>query len=738
MSLGPWPCKNSSFIKRNDAGMVTLTQKNEYESESVKDEDQELLEEAKENFEKCLEYYNPEYTRGREDLNFLMGDQWDETIRSKRVAEGRPCLTENRLLVFAHQVVNDIRQSRPAIQVQPVDNNSDVETAKVLKGIIRNIEVQSGADNVYDTSAWNSVSTGYGWIRVLTEYADDESFDKEIKVVRVPDFASVMLDPNSQELDGSDAEYGFVSVDIDEEKFEEMYPDIEKMDTKSKTFTDNGWCTEGKVRVVEYFYKEYEEKTLVKLADGTVLNKDDMPEGAEVVDERVVPIPKVKWCKFVGNAVLEKTEWEGKYIPIVPVYGEEVWQDGVRKVYSLVSQAKDPQKRYNYWLTAGTEIVALQPKSPYVGLVGQFKSTGSKWAKANNETFAYLEFDPVKMPDGSLYVNAPQRQSPPMGSPAMFQEMMAAADGIKSTLGIYDASLGAAGNETSGKAIIARQAQGNNATFHFVDNLQTSIRQVGRILVDLIPKIYSGQRIVRIIGEDESKNMVAINQAAVKKQNGDYLPLSGPQPMDAFFDLNNGKYDVVASVGPSYASKRIETANILQSVMQAAPDTFQLFGDIFFKNLDIAEADLMVERLRKANPMLRDEANPQEAQLQQAGQMIQGMQQQLAEMDAALKQKREKDSAETQAEIAKMQAETEKLRAEATKIQTEVAATMSQMGGVTPQQLEEIVRTIAALEATTQDTAEAVSQILSYAENQATGQPEQMPVSMTEGIPPNV
>lgn len=708
------------------------------ESEVEKDTDQELLEEARERFEKCLEFYNPEYTRGREDLDFLMGDQWEEDIRSKRYSEGRPCLTENRLLVFAHQVVNDIRQSRPAIQVQPVDNKADVETAKVLKGIIRNIEVQSGADNVYDTAAWNSISTGYGWIRVITEYAGDDTFDKEIKLLRVPDFSMCMLDANSQELDGSDAEYGFVSIDIDEELFEEMYPDVEKMDAKSK-LGKSGWCTEDKVRVVEYFYKEYEHKTIVKLADGSVVNKEDAPEGSKIIDEREISVPSVKWCKFVGNAILEKTDWEGKYIPLIPVYGEEVWQSGVRKVYSLVSQAKDPQKRYNYWLTAGTEIVALQPKSPHIGLVGQFKSMGSKWAKANNETFSYLEYDPVKMPDGSLFVNPPSRQSPPMGSPAMFQEMMAAADGIKSTLGIYDASLGAAGNETSGKAIIARQAQGNNATFHYVDNLQTSIRQVGRVLHDLIQKLMNGPQIVRIVGEDDGKSMVAVNQAAVKDGKGNFVPLNGPVPADAFFDLKAGKYDIVASVGPSYASKRIETANMLQSIIQAAPETFQIFGDIFLKNLDIAESDIMVERLRKMNPAMNDEANPERAQLAQAGQMIQAMQEQLAQMDAALKQKREKDSAEVAAEVQKMQAETEKLQAETVKIQTEVSAAMAQMGGVTPAHLEEIVRTIAALEATTADTAEAVSHILSYAEmNQGTGQPEQMPEQMTQGTPPNV
>lgn len=706
-------------------------------SKKQMEEDAELLEEAKERFQSCLEYYNPEYERGRDDVSFLLGDQWDEDIKSKRFAEGRPCLSENRLLVFAHQVVNDIRQSRPAIQVQPVDNGADPETAKILKGIIRNIEVQSGADNVYDTSVWNSVSAGYGWLRVLTQYAEGKTFDKEIKLVRVPDFSSVMIDPNHMELDGSDAEYGFVYVDIDGEKFEAEYPDAEKMDYKNGDFGKNGWCTEDKVRVVEYFYRTYEESEIHLLEDGSIV--EELPEGVKPVQSRKISTPIVKWCKFVGNAVLEKTDWEGQYIPLVPVYGEEVWQDGVRKSYSLVTQAKDPQRRYNYWLTASTEIIALQPKSPYIGLTGQFKSTGAKWARANNETYAYLEYDPVKMPDGSYMVNPPQRQPAPMGSPAMFQEMMAAADGIKATLGIFDASLGARGNETSGKAILARQAEGDNATFHFIDNLQTSIRHVGRILVDLIPKIYSGPRIVRIIGDDGTKSQAAINQAAMKTSEGDFMPIQPGMPTDAFFDLGVGKYDVVASVGPSYATKRQETANTLQAIIQAAPETFNLFGDIFFKNLDIAEADVMAERMRKANPLMRDEDDPQGAQLQQAGQLIQGMQQQLAQMDAALKQKREKDTAEVAAEIQKQQAETDKIKAETAKVQAEVAAMMGQMGPVTPEQLQEIVRTIAMLEATTRDTAQAVDAILSFAEsNQATGQPEPMTMPTDQGNVTNV
>lgn len=684
-------------------------------------QDQDLLDKAKKHFRVCEDFYNDEYKRGQEDVDFLLGDQWDESIKAKRQKEFRPCLTENRVLPFAHQVINDIRQSRPAINIIPVDNQSDVETAKIMRGMIRNIEAQSSADNVYDTAAWNGLSAGYGWIRVNTKYVDETSFDQELEIIRIPDFSSVMIDPNTKNMDGSDAEYGFVYEDMTREAFKEQYPDANQMPFDEYDGKDN-WCMENTVRVCEFFYKSYETKTIYLLESGETV--ETLPKGQKAVSERMVRIPSVKWCKLTGAEIIDKTDWPGKYIPLVPCYGEEVWQDGRRKCFSLIHQAKDPQRRFNYWLTASTELIALQPKAPFIGITGQFATDGNKWAKANNETYAYLQYDPVELPDGSFAAVAPQRQMPPTGSPAMFQEMMAAADGIKSSIGMFNASLGQTGNETSGKAILARQAEGDNATFHFVDNLQSAIRQVGRILVDVIPKIYSGPRIVRIIGEDDSKMSVPINQAAVKAQGGNMLPVQPGQVPDAFYDLNVGRYDVVATVGASYATKRQETANMLQAILQADPTTFPILGDIFFKNLDIAESDIIVERLKKLNPAMNDDEDPQAAQLQQAGQMIEAMQMQLAQMDQALNAKREKDQAEVNAELQKTQAEIAKIEAETVKIQAEVAAAMAQTGGITPEAMQEIVATIAALEEQSNDTADAVDILLQAAEG---AQPQPIP-----------
>lgn len=700
----------------------------------------DLLEEAKERFDDALAYYSDEYQRGQDDIRFAMlGEQWPEEIKAERQLGSRPCLTENRVHTSILQVVNSIRQSRPAIQVNPIDSGSDIETARIIKGIVRNIETNSGADNVYDTAALNAVASGYGWIRIETDYADNEGFDQEVKIKRVPDFTSVMLDPNSKELDGSDAEYGFAYTSIEHEEFERLYPDAQEIDFKSNG--KDGWANEKTCRLVEYFYKEYETRTIVMTADGAVMDKKDAGD-TPTVGEREIRIPSVKWCLLSANEVLDKRDVIGQFIPLVPVYGEEVFDQGRSRFYSLVTHAKDPQRRYNYWLTASTELIALQPRTPFVGAAGQFKSSAGKWQTANTASHAYLEYDVVKTPSGQEITTPPQRQMPPTGSPAMFQEMMAAADGVKATLGIFDASLGANGNEKSGKAILARQTQSDNSTFHFVDNLQTSIRHVGRILVDLIPKIYHGARVVRIIGEDGSKSLVPLAQPVIKAKGGNYQPAPVGQPQEAYFDLGVGKYDVVATVGQSYISQRRETAEMMQGLIQAIPEAANILGDIFIKNLDIPEADLIIERMKRVNPLLNDEKDPAAQKLEQAGQALQAMQQQMAQMEAALQAKREKDTAETQAEIAKTSVEIEKIRAdiqktevETAKMVAEVQAARVQSVGITPDQIAEVIQTVARLEAEIQDTADAVDILISDEEQKrATLPPEPQEQMQTETL----
>ena len=626
---------------------------------------QDILTTALERFQECDDYFKDEYIRGEDDILFAIGNQWPEQIKQQRQRDNRPCLTENRLMTFVHQVINDIRQTRPAINVTPVDDDADIRTAEVFKGIIRNIENQSGADNVYDTAANSAIMSGYGWIRILTEY-DEGTFDQKIKLERVLDPFSVYLDPNAKELDGSDAEFAFVFIDMPLAKFKKEYPKLDPKDFEKK-LERNGWMSNDTIRIAEYFWKEKKPYTLVKTVQGNMPYNDAVALGLDILEQREDYKCVIRWAKMTGADVLEESEWVGKYIPIVPVYGEEAWVEGRRKMYSLVHQAKDSQRMLNYWKTASTEIVALQPKAPWVAAEGQLEGYENKWASSNIQNHSVLTYRPVSF-EGQL-LPAPQRQAPPMGSQIMVQEVMLAADSIKATLGIYDASLGARGNETSGRAILARQSEGDNATFHFVDNLATSIRQVGRILLDLIPRIYTGPQVLRILGEDNEPAIAAVNQPAVRDGKG-YKPdaLRG----DIRISLDAGEYDVNVTVGPSYGSKRQEAAVALTEIAKADPRLLEVAGDIFFKMQDFPMANEIADRLKKLLPPILQDQNDQDAQMRlaQAEQAIQMSAQQIEQLQIALQEAQAKAQS-NEAKVLEVQIKAEQLNLERKKIELE-------------------------------------------------------------------
>ena len=580
-------------------------------------------------YEACLSFWDEIYERGGEDVDFVLGNQWDD--ESKAVRKGRPCLTENRMMPFVNQVLNQIRQAKPSIIPKPVDERADIDTAEILRGVIRNIETTSDADTVYDTASRNSVMGSVGWIKICTQYAGYNTFDQDIRLERIQNFKSVMLDPNHTRQDGSDAEYGFVINDVDKEVFKAKYPDA-----VCNGFNLAGWEGEDTLRVAEYFYKVHEEKTLVEF-EYTTLNgparsirlKDEVPEGAVIIQERKTKICKIKYAKVTATEIVEEGSFAGEYIPLVPVYGFEAFTEGKRTFFSLINQAKDPQRMLNYWNSARAEIVALQPKAPFVGAVGQFRSYSDVWASANTSNVPFIEYDAVTTPEG-VPLPAPTRQAPPVSSPTLMQESAMAADSIKAALGMYDASLGAQTADISGKAIISRQMQGDNATFHFIDNLSVAIRHVGRILIGLIPIIYTGQRIIRILGEDGKDSMVPLNQPVVKVGN-EYKPVG--QVADAqvsrMVSFDAGKYDVVVEVGASYATKRQELANAIVEIARINPEIMNVAGDLFMKSLDVPYAEDIAKRIRSTmNPaLLGDDLEAQ--RLQQLTAAVQELQNKL-------------------------------------------------------------------------------------------------------------
>lgn len=584
-------------------------------------------------FKDSLERESDNRNNAAEDIRFAkLSEQWPEEIKTARDAEGRPCLTINRCPSFIRQVVNDSRINSPQIKVKPVDDNADPETAEILSGLIRNIEYTSQADVAYDTALDSAASCGMGFFKIVTDYCDEESFQQDIFIRRITNPLSVVFDSYGESLDGSDWMHCTEVEWMKKDAFHRKYGKKAEAMSFAGEAIDNIHGTEDSelIRVGSFWYVDEQDEKILMLSDGSVIREDEFtkphPElgipikdvaaemGLTVARERRRKKRTVK--QYVcGSEIIETNDWAGKYLPIIPVFGEEVFVDGKRHLKSLIRDAKDPQRMYNYWRTAATELVALAPKTPFIGPAGAFDTDADKWASANVKSHPFIEYD------GGI---APQRQ-PFVGVPAgVIQEALNASDDMKAIIGLYDASLGARSNETSGKAINARKQEGDVSTFHFIDNLAKSIAHCGRVLVDLIPKTYDTERVVRIIGIDGETQNVPL------KQSTEW------QGVERIFDLTVGKYDVAVDTGPSFTTQREETAQQMIELLRSYPAAAPIIGDLLAKNLNWPDADEIAKRLKAMLPpqiqSMENNGLPPEAmqqinalkqQMQQMGQQMQ-------------------------------------------------------------------------------------------------------------------
>jgi len=622
-----------------------------------------------------------------DDLRFYAGspdNQWQwpaDVLQTRGAVQGqtinaRPCLTINKLPQHVKQITNEQRMNRPGIKVIPVDDKADVDMADVYNGVIRHIEYISDADVAYDTACENQVSFGEGYIRILTEYCDEDTFDQEIKVGRIRNSFGVYMDPLIQDPTGADARWCFITEDIPKDEYERTYPDAAPINTlMSLGVGDQSisqWINENTVRIAEYFYIEY-EKAKLNLYPGNVTAFDGTPEDKQLrlmfgkpLRSRQSDRKRVKWCKINGYEILEERDWAGSFIPVVRVVGNEFEVDGRVYVSGLVRNAKDAQRMYNYWVSQEAEMLALAPKAPFIGYGGQFEGYENQWKTANTQNWSYLEVNPDVTDGQGAVLPLPQRAQPPMASSGLLQAKAGASEDIKSATGQYNASLGMTSNERSGKAILARQREGDVGTYHYVDNLARAIRHVGRQLVDLIPKIYDTQRIARIIGEDGEPSTVKMNpmqEEPVKK----IMDQSGVV-IEKIYNPSVGKYDVRVITGPGYATKRQEALESMAQLLQGNPQLWQVAGDLFVKNMDWPGAQDLAKRFQKTlDPkVLADEDNPAlvaaNQQMEAMGAEMQNMFNMLQNVQQSMEaqEQRRKDY---EAEIKAYQAETQRISA---------------------------------------------------------------------------
>jgi hypothetical protein len=675
-----------------------------------------------------------------DDLRFMAGSpdnqwQWPADVLSTRgsvqgqTINARPCLTINKLPQHVRQVTNEQRQNRPSGKVIPADDKADIAVAEIFDGMVRHIEYMSDADVAYDTACENQVTYGEGYIRVLTEYCDENSFDQDLRIGRIRNSFSVYMDPMAQDPTGADAGYVFITEDIYKTDYERMFPDGAPISSILASGVGDQnlsqWIADDTIRIAEYFYYKVKNQTLnlypgnMSHFDGSREDKDMKAMGLKPIRSRIVERRQVMWMKTNGYEVLEEREWAGKYIPVVRVIGNEFEVDGQIYISGLVRNAKDAQRMYNYWTSQEAEMLALAPKAPFIGYGGQFEGYEMQWKTANTTNWPYLEVNPDVTDGMGAVLPLPQRAPPPLPQTGLIQAKMGASDDIKSTTGQYDSSLGATSNERSGRAILARERQGDTGTYHYVDNLARAIRHITRQLVDMIPKIYDTERIARIVGLDGEVDMVKINpeQPEPVKEIRD---VETGIVIEKIYNPSVGKYDVIVTTGPSYMTKRQESMDAMSQILQGNPQLWAVAGDLFVKNMDWPGAQELAARLAKTiDPKLLEDGDKDPA-LQAAEQQMQAMGAELDQM-AQMMQNFQKSVEVQDLERKNFEAEIKAYQAETQRISAVQA-------GMTPEQIQDIVMgTIAAA----LDTGDLVGQELQREPIQvppeALAPPEMMP-----------
>lgn len=599
-------------------------------------------------FREALEEFHAHYdadqdniSDAQEDLRFCAGDQWDDSIRQLRETQGKPTVTINRMGQFVRQIGGDWRKVAPTVEVIPGDDDATPEIAEILDGLIRKIEYKSSAARVYSYGVECAARCGIGHWQIKTRY-EDEGFDQEACIERIVDPLAVTWDSGATKLDRSDAKVCYVSELITKAEFEKRYPGV-KTPSEFPYIPQQStlyWTDTNLIRIASRYSVEDESITLGLLPDGRVVDITKMPDQQRrflgIVRDRKTTRPKIMHRVMSGDDWLSDAEvFPGKYIPIVPVIGEEIPLDGRPVRHGVVRWAKDPQRLYNLWRSLAMETLGLQPKAPYIGPAEAFTGYERYWNAANTANLPYLPYKVVpNLPNGGR----PERQNPPNPPAGMWEEARIAQEDMHGTTGIYPPSLGQKSNESSGKAIEARQKESDTGNFVYFDNANQALQRTGEILVCLIPHVYDGDRTLRILDREGNESAVPVNRMQMDRD--------GPIVIN---DLTAGKYNVRIKAGPNYATAQEKATEQMRELFSLNPELFTLLGDIYIKHQNIPGGEEMAERLKNALPpqILGQPMQPEAPDPMMQAQMQMQMQQGQLQIEGA------------QADVVKKQAEAE-------------------------------------------------------------------------------
>ncbi len=578
-------------------------------------------------------------------LQFSYGDQWPQYAVTSR-GNDRPQLTINETNTYIKKITNSQRQQRPRGKASPVDSYADVKIAKVITGLGRHIEVNSDADNAYDTAFDFAARIGWGYWRLRADYIDETSRDQDIYIDVIDNPFSVYRDPNSKLPDGSDSERMLLTDMMRKANFKIEYPGAQ-MDSFQQagagdTLTD--WTTEHDIRLAEYFNVDRKRAKLVYLSDGSNLFEDEFElirniafqSNITAIGDRPSFKRVIKWRKQTCYEVLEEKDLPGRWIPVIPVYWTNTIVNGKRVTFGLVKDAIDPQRMLNFWQTSITESIALAPKAKWLGAEGFDEGHENEYKNANNAPNPVLRYKTTGV-DGQA-IPPPERIAPELPPAGAIEASFMASQNLSRVLGVFDPATRGGAQHKSDKTLNAERSQSENTNFDGYDNLTRSIKHTWRVILSWVPVYFDTKRVARIIGEDGREQMVTLNEPQQAQENTEEGAIA-----KVLNDVRIGSYDVVMQTGPGYDTKRQEGVAATMDLLNTpiGEKVAQTADDLIVRAMDFPGADVIADRLAAANPLSqideKSDVPPQaqmmikglQGQLQQATQMITGLQTEL-------------------------------------------------------------------------------------------------------------
>src|SRR6266436_2160139 len=592
--------------------------------------DNDILLEARDRLKLASDAESGNRTEALTDLEFVNGNQWNADIFRGREADGRPCLTINLTDSMVRRVTNALRENRPRIKCHPVGSGADVQTAKVVDGLIRHIEAASSADLAYDTAVESAVRGGWGYWQVRSKYVEDDSFEQDLTIERVRNPFTVYMDPAAEMPDGSDMNWCLVSKMIPRTEYRDQYGEL---DPNGWQFVGAGdqiadWSNREQIRIAEYWRVVRKMGTLYLLSDGSkAMQMPPKDSPIQAIKKRPMYQRKIEWHLISATKILDQRDWPGKWIPVIPCYGREVDVNGKIHRKGMVRDLRDPARMFNFAETAKTETYGLQPKAPWLMAEGQMEGHEAEWRDANRKPTVALAYKPMQGPDGAV-LPPPARQMPPEPASGFTEWSESSKNNFLAIAGMpNDPGQDSKGEVVSGIALRRRQGLSDISHFDFYDNQTRSMRHTGTIILDLVPHFYDTQRMQRIIAPDGTPDTTTINEKVRDPLTNAVLKVKN--------DMTVGRYDVVMDTGPGYQTAREEGSEAMLELLGTPLGEMvaQGAGDVVVRSMNFPDADTIADRIAANIPGAQIDKQsdiPPKAQM-----MIQSLQAQLKNANQA-------------------------------------------------------------------------------------------------------